>query len=314
MRLSEVRKIITENRPILSIRTDRYHSDNNMLEVNNMHTVLTYLHNLKKIPSLEPHIISLYNDFPKLAAIYTSDMVVVKEDDFRGFYSRLEKISIKCDAILELAESILPQEVENTISIKLPVEISLSEIGLLAKDFSAFFYVLFSSPKLKECGSVKFYGVEAGSSWMYLLVPVSAMKIVNIIVDGIYDIYNSYLKIQHTKADLEKINLKNKMLCDLKDVHHSLCVSAIQCINKNQELDLDAESEAKLSRNLENIIKLFNAGVRIYPSLAAPTEERNKTNEMISHIENLLTDINKPALPEASDQEMISDDDADTDD
>lgn len=314
MRLSEVRKIITENRPILSIRTDRYHSDNNMLEVNNMHTVLTYLHNLKKIPSLEPHIISLYNDFPKLAAIYTSDMVVVKEDDFRGFYSRLEKISIKCDAILELAESILPQEVENTISIKLPVEISLSEIGLLAKDFSAFFYVLFSSPKLKECGSVKFYGVESGSSWMYLLVPVSAMKIVNIIVDGIYNIYNSYLKIQHMKAELDRIKLENEMLLDVKKVVRALSEDAVHLINNDQELGLDAESEAKLSRNLENIIKLFNAGVRIYPSLAAPTEERNKTNEMISHIENLLTDINKPALPEASDQEMISDDDADTDD
>lgn len=314
MRLSEVRKIITENRPILSIRTDRYHSDNNMLEVNNMHTVLTYLHNLKKIPSLEPHIISLYNDFPKLAAIYTSDMVVVKEDDFRGFYSRLEKISIKCDAILELAESILPQEVENTISIKLPVEISLSEIGLLAKDFSAFFDVLFSSPKLKECGSVKFYGVEAGSSWMYLLVPVSAMKIVNIIVDGIYNIYNSYLKIQHMKAELDRIKLENEMLLDVKKVVRALSEDAVHLINNDQELGLDAESEAKLSRNLENIIKLFNAGVRIYPSLAAPTEERNKTNEMISHIENLLTDINKPALPEASDQGMISDDDADTDD
>ena len=71
-----------------------------MLEVNNMHTVLTYLHNLSKIPSLEPHITSLYTDFPKLAAIYTSEMVVVKEDDFRGFYSRLEKISIKCDVHL----------------------------------------------------------------------------------------------------------------------------------------------------------------------------------------------------------------------
>ena len=128
MRLSEVRKIITENRQILSIRTDKYRSDSTMLEVNNMHTVLTYLNNLKKIPSLEPHIISLYNDFPKLAAIYTSDMVVVKEDDFRGFYSRLEKISIKCDAILELAESILPQEVENTISIKLPVEMIKTKV------------------------------------------------------------------------------------------------------------------------------------------------------------------------------------------
>lgn len=314
MRLSEVRKIITENRQILSIRTDRYRSDNNMLEVNNMHTVLTYLNNLKKIPSLEPHIISLYNDFPKLAAIYTSDMVVVKEDDFRGFYSRLEKISIKCDAILELAESILPQEVENTISIKLPVEISLSEIELLAKDFSAFFDVLFSSPKLKECGSVKFYGVEAGSSWLYLLVPVSAMKIVNIIVDGIYNIYNSYLKIQHMKAELEKIKFENEMLSDIKKVVRALSENTVHLINDDQELGLDAESERKLSRNLENIIKLFNTGVRIYPSLAAPTEERNKTNEMISHIENLLTDINKPALPEASDQEMISDDDADTDD
>ena len=241
-------------------------------------------------------------------------MVVVKEDDFRGFYSRLEKISIKCDAILELAESILPQEVENTISIKLPVEISLSEIGLLAKDFSAFFYVLFSSPKLKECGSVKFYGVESGSSWMYLLVPVSAMKIVNIIVDGIYNIYNSYLKIQHMKAELDRIKLENEMLLDVKKVVRALSEDAVHLINNDQELGLDAESEAKLSRNLENIIKLFNAGVRIYPSLAAPTEERNKTNEMISHIENLLTDINKPALPEASDQGMISDDDADTDD
>ena len=285
-----------------------------MLEVNNMHTVLTYLNNLKKIPSLEPHIISLYNDFPKLAAIYTSDMVVVKEDDFRGFYSRLEKISIKCDAILELAESILPQEVENTISIKLPVEISLSEIELLAKDFSAFFDVLFSSPKLKECGSVKFYGVEAGSSWLYLLVPVSAMKIVNIIVDGIYNIYNSYLKIQHMKAELEKIKFENEMLSDIKKVVRALSENTVHLINDDQELGLDAESERKLSRNLENIIKLFNTGVRIYPSLAAPTEERNKTNEMISHIENLLTDINKPALPEASDQETISDDDADTDD
>ena len=314
MRLSEVRKIITENRQILSIRTDKYRSDSTMLEVNNMHTVLTYLNNLKKIPSLEPHIISLYNDFPKLAAIYTSDMVVVKEDDFRGFYSRLEKISIKCDAILELAESILPQEVENTISIKLPVEISLSEIELLAKDFSAFFDVLFSSPKLKECGSVKFYGVEAGSSWLYLLVPVSAMKIVNIIVDGIYNIYNSYLKIQHMKAELEKIKFENEMLSDIKKVVRALSENTVHLINDDQELGLDAESERKLSRNLENIIKLFNTGVRIYPSLAAPTEERNKTNEMISHIENLLTDINKPTLPETSDQEMSSDDDADTDD
>ena len=285
-----------------------------MLEVNNMHTVLTYLHNLSKIPSLEPHITSLYTDFPKLAAIYTSEMVVVKEDDFRGFYSRLEKISIKCDAILELAESILPQEVENTISIKLPVEISLSEIELLAKDFSAFFDVLFSSPKLKECGSVKFYGVEAGSSWLYLLVPVSAMKIVNIIVDGIYNIYNSYLKIQHMKAELDRIKLENEMLPDIKKVVRALSEDTVHLINNDQELGLDAESERKVSRNLENIIKLFNTGVRIYPSLAAPTEERNKTNEMISHIENLLTDINKPALPETSDQEMSSDDDADTDD
>ena len=241
MRLSEVRKIITENRQILSIPTDRYRSDSNMLEVNNMHTVLTYLHNLSKIPSLEPHIASLYTDFPKLAAIYTSDMVVVKEDDFRGFYSRLEKISIKCDAILELAESILPQEVENTISIKLPVEISLSEIGLLAKDFSAFFDVLFSSPKLKECGSVKFYGVEAGSSWLYLLVPVSAMKIVNIIVDGIYNIYNSYLKIQHMKAELDRIKLENEMLSDIKKVVHALSEDTVHLINNDQELGLDAE-------------------------------------------------------------------------
>lgn len=311
MRLSEVRKIITENRQILSIRTDRYRSDNNMLEVNNMHTVLTYLHNLSKIPSLEPHIISLYNDFPKLSAIYTSEMVVVKEDDFRGFYSRLEKISIKCDAILELAESILPQEVENTISIKLPVEISLSEIELLAKDFSAFFDILFSSQKLKDGDSVKFYGVEAGSSWLYLLVPVSAMKIVNIIVDGIYNIYNSYLKIQHMKAELDRIKLENEMLLDVKKVVRALSENTVHRINNDQELGLDAESERKLSRNLESIIKLFNTGVRIYPSIAAPLEERNKANEMISHIENLLTDMNKPALPETNDQETPSDDDSD---
>lgn len=314
MRLSEVRKIITENRQILSIRTDKYRSDSTMLEVNNMHTVLTYLNNLKKIPSLEPHIISLYNDFPKLSTIYTSEMVVVKEDDYRGFYARLEKISIKCDAILELAESILPQEVENTLSIKLPVEISLSEIGQLTKEFSSFFDILFSSQKLKDGDSIKFYGVEAGSSWLYLLVPVSAMKIVNIIVDGIYNIYNSYLKIQHMKAELDRIKLENEMLLDVKKVVRALSEDAVHLINNDQELGLDAESEAKLSRNLENIIKLFNAGVRIYPSLAAPPKERNKANEMISHIENLLTDINKPALPEASDQEMISDDDADTDD
>ena len=140
------------------------------------------------------------------------------------------------------------------------------------------------------------------------------MKIVNIIVDGIYNIYNSYLKIQHMKAELDRIKLENEMLLDVKKVVRALSEDAVHLINNDQELGLDAESEAKLSRNLENIIKLFNAGVRIYPSLAAPPKERNKANEMISHIENLLTDINKPALPEASDQEMISDDDADTDD
>lgn len=303
MRLSEIRKIIIENKPFLSIKSEEYPQDSSYKRVRNIPELLTHLDELSKVPSLMNYIETMRSKTPTLSSIHTPDIIIVKTDELNLFHSYVENILRKCDTIIELANSILPATEKNMLCIKIPDSATLIETSEILKDFSSLFDELLSHENID--GDIKLYGAEAGSFWIYILMSAGLTKIVNTIVDSIYKMYSKYLSIKLTRLQLEEYAISNAALADLEKLLHTMCEKEVESLINDHELyNNDIEGRTRLTLRIENIARLVVNGVRVSPSLNAPPEEYNKTLEKISQIDDLLEKIEQLSLPQRGDKEL----------
>ena len=303
MRLSEIRKIIAENKPFLSIKSNPHSRDNNYTYVSNMPELLAHLDELSTIPSLTGYINTALASAPTISAIGTPDAILVSTGELNQFHTHIANLSKKCDTIIELADTILPAPEENMLCIKIPDDSTLIETSDILKDLSRFFEEFRSAGKLE--GEIKFYGVEAGSCWFDILITAtSTATVVNIIINSIYNMLEKYLTIKHAQLQAEEYKIHNNALSDLGNLLHAMCEKQVENIISDQNFDCDEEGKLRLISQIEKIAKLIIKGGRITPSLNAPQEEYGKILEKTSQIGSMLEKIEQLSLSEKGDKKL----------
>jgi hypothetical protein len=108
MRLSEIRKIVAENKAFLSVEAERYPRDTSFTFVSNIPELLGHLDKLSKVPNLTGYIDAALSSAPTISSIGTPTSVIVSTDEFTQFHSHIINLSRKCDTIIELANAVLP--------------------------------------------------------------------------------------------------------------------------------------------------------------------------------------------------------------
>lgn len=303
MRLSEIRKIIVENKPFLSIESADHPHDSSYKYVSNIPELLTHLDELSAVPSLTGYISTTRASAPIISSIGTPGAIIVSTDELNQFRLYIANLSKKCDTIIELANAILPATEENMLCIKIPDGSTLAETSEILKDISRFFDELRPIGKLE--GEIKFYGVEAGSCWFDILITATTTAaVVNIIINTIYNMLEKYLHIKHARLQEEEYEIRNNASSDLENVLHAMCEKKAESIISDQNFDRSEEGKLRLVSQIEKIAKLILKGGRITPSLNAPQEEYNKTLEKISQLDDLFEKIEQLSLSQRGDKEL----------
>ncbi|MGE1061236.1 hypothetical protein NXG27_01105 [Megasphaera paucivorans] len=313
MRLSEIQKIIEENKDLLSISIDPIPRDSNLCMVKNVTNVLIALHKLERIPSLKEHI-NIITSIPEISTIHTSNQTVVANANCNKFNNELATLKIECNAILSLANNILPTMDKDMICIKLPEESDLKTLSDIADNFSKLFTAVLTVPEIE--GNIKFVGVEAGCSWLYIKMTGKIIAIINIIINNIYNVFNKYITTKKANLDLQSlekdIKIKTSANIDIEQVLHALCEKAIKEINNNELKKLDEGELGKFTRTMENLVKILEKGMEIHPSLMAPPEIQEEKNNQILLLQKQIKAIKLLEFtPKTSEEESSLEDNSD---
>lgn len=310
MRLSEIKKIVEENKDLLNFNVEGHPKDGNLRFVTGVQSILQAIHNLKVINSLGS-IINQLESVPEISSIYTNEKVTVSTANANSFNAYLSSLKIKCDTILDIANDILPSMDENTICIKLPPETDLKMLSAISINFSSFFDTLLISAKIE--GSITFGGVEAGCSWLYITVAGAQTFILLApqIINTIYSAYDKYIKMKALKLQMKQLEIETDAISDIGKLHHTFCKKELQLLSDNNSLSLNDETIDKLTRNVEKLTLLLEKGMEIHPAITAPIETQKIANKRISQLKEQTKELELLEAPKESDDNTSSSKDED---
>lgn len=309
MRLSEIRIIIQENREKLNITVENINNNSNLKSVSKVPECLKALNALKAIPSFT-EIIRKAESVQSICQIQTIQAVIIDAPKVNTFVNALTLLRTHCDAILSLANSILPEMSENTICIKLPDNITPDALNEITETLSRFFNSLI--PDGESHDTVRFIGVESGCSWIYYSIALTtvlslAKKAISLITES----FEKCIQIKKSMLDAKSMHLD----IELKEEETALKKKILRAKLSQFEKEQSPEQFGKLIASSIALLKIMEKGTEIHPPLTAGHQDTEKeTTKVYERIQSTLNDLqllseglSQPAESEASQDPMPED-------
>lgn len=302
MRLSEMRMIIRENREKLKIDLSDVSGNPNIKSVSNIPRCLKALDALKAVPSLTK-IIERAESVQIICQVRTEQPIMIDTSKINLFTSTLSLLRTHCDAILSLADNILPEMSENTICIKLPDNITPDSLNEITETLSRFFDSLI--PDGESHDIVRFIGVESGCSWIYFsIVLTTVLTIAKKAISLITEAFEKYIQIKKSLLDAQSMQLD----FELKEEETALKKKILRSKLSQLENEQSPEQFEKLIASSVALLKIMEKGTEIHPPLTEGHQDaENETIKVYERIQSTLNDLqllseglSQPAESEAS--------------
>lgn len=189
------------------------------------------------------------------------------------------KLYAKVVTVTELFESFEYRQDSEGFDIKLPPNISLSELSKCTKDLDTIFSTcpLFANQE----SSIKFAAVDVGSVWFTFLVggvaAAATLRLIAELVDKALVIRSHYLTTREQEEFIRSRHLGNELLENAMDLHKRMAKEMIEKLSEELATEHDISEPEEISR-LKNSIQLMadwmNKGMEIYAAIQAPEEAK----------------------------------------
>jgi len=184
------------------------------------------------------------------------------------------------DTLITMREMILafsPQDEEAQINIKLPEQMSLSEMSEYVSEINLIFNKMQAFRKINNSEDFILQRVDAGSTWLIISVAVptiiatigAAVKVAKQIQDMLIKHRIATEQIRVLKSGANVLETIEK---ELTEKITKECNAKAEDFNTEHELGLNPEEIGTLSKGFGKLAYLLFKGVEIYASLAAPPE------------------------------------------
>ena len=190
-----------------------------------------------------------------------------------------QKLYTKVSTITELFESLDYRQDSEGFDIKLPPDISLSDLSKCTKDLDTIFSTcpLFTNQENK----IKFTAVDVGSMWFTFLVigttAVITLRLIAELVDKALVIRSHYLTSREQEERVRSLQLGNDALENAMAVNKQITKGLLTKVSTELAEEHNITNPEDLGR-LRNSIQLMadwmDKGMEVYASVQAPEETK----------------------------------------
>lgn len=190
-----------------------------------------------------------------------------------------QKLYTKVSTITELFESLDYRQDSEGFDIKLPPDISLSDLSKCTKDLDTIFS---QCPLLTNQDSdIRFTAVDVGSVWLTFLVVGGAaavtLRLIAELVDKALVIRSHYLTTQEQEEKIRTLQLGNDALENAMDINKQITkglLSKVSAELADEHGISEPEDVVRLQRSVQLMADWMNKGMEVYASIQAPEETK----------------------------------------
>jgi len=224
------------------------------------------------------------------------DNVAVNANFDGGTKSKLtveyDRLGLKVLTVVELFQSLNYTKSDEGFDIKLPANMSLSDLSRCTKDLDQIFS---TCPLLsKQEGSVEFSAVDVGSVWLTFLVAgaagITILKMLAELVDKAIIVRSHYLTAKEQEAKIRRLNMETDVLEETKKIHQKVGKALLEntCAELAKEHDIsEPEDIERLEYSVKLLADWMERGLEIHAAVQAPDE-----------IKAVFPPLEKQTLPE----------------
>lgn len=190
-----------------------------------------------------------------------------------------QKLYIKVSTITELFESLDYRQDSEGFDIKLPPDISLSDLSKCTKDLDTIFSTcpLFANQENK----IKFTAVDVGSMWFTFLVvgttAVVTLRLIAELVDKALVIRSHYLTSREQEERVRSLQLGNDALENAMAINKQITKGLLAKVSTElaEEHNIsDPEDLGRLRNSIQLMADWMDKGMEVYASIQAPEETK----------------------------------------
>ncbi len=246
-------------------------------KIKNADAVRDILGNLDAIDSFQETIASIRSrsfGFSQATGVITIDY-----HSKSPLNTEYQKLFTKVSTITELFESLNYRQDSEGFDIKLPPDITLSDLSKCTKDLDTIFTTcpLFTT----QDGTIELAAVDVGSMWLTFLVVGTAtaatLRLVAELVDKALVIRSHHKTSKEQEERVRSLQLGNEALENAVSLHKQmtkgLLASTANELAKEHDLS-NPEDIARLQHCIQLTSDWMNKGMEIYASIQAPTETK----------------------------------------
>lgn len=261
----------------LSFEEKRTTSGNYYYKLTNSAEIKAILSDLREIDSLEETI----DTIQKTSVGFTQTVgdIDLEQRAKNNLVAEYLKLEDKVITITKLLETFNYTQCANGFDVKLPPEISLSDLSKCTKDLNTVFS---TCPLLANMdGTISFSAVDVGSVWLSFVVGGAAVSavltMIAILVDKALIIRSHYLTTKEQAEKIQSLKMSNEMLENAKRINEEIgeCLLEKVCHELAEEYHIsEAEDMKKLENAIELLANWMSKGMEVYASVQTASETK----------------------------------------
>lgn len=304
MRLQEIYSICkstTDNWPMLSYDEVRS-GGNTYYRVQNPESIRDVLSALDAVESFADRIAAVRNT--SAGFMLASGDITVDQRSKNALSNEYQHLKNKATTVAELFNSLDYRQDADGFDIKLPPDMSLSELSKCAKDLDLIFSTcpLFSN----DTGTITFSAVDVGSVWLSFIIGGAAvavtLRLIAELVDKALVIRSHYLTTKEQEQRIRSLSLGNELYENAVEINKTVSKGLLDQISTElaEKHDVnDPEDKLRLKNALQLLSDWMSKGMEIYPSILAPSETKAvfppiEKQSLPRSVMTLLTDGSAP--------------------
>lgn len=217
----------------------------------------------------------------QLSNIYYSRLpnIIVDQKTYNKFAELINIIKMKCESVIEAISEAIPNQNENSISIKIPDINSLSELTKITKDLDTILNQSLINKYFEA--KVEIQNFDSGTNWIEVIVGTGvALNFVAGLTWSAAVIRKKLLEGDMLKQQVTSYKIQNDALQaienGLEEEIELLCDrEAKSLIDENNIKDPNPEFIKRVQHSIKLLAGLLKKGAEVHSALNAPEEAKN---------------------------------------
>lgn len=298
MRLRDIKSIIDKYNNSLKIQVENIPNDSSNYRLKEIRIFQQALKAIEKTELFKSDI----EEIKKTEALILSTdiSIVLSRVEASKVNTKISNLITKLINFSEGISYVLPEQSENSISIKLPKTNNLKELIETSNRLDKIFNQLLSNKYIDE--KVDLQNFDTGSEWIEIVFgTVTGLWIFTKIVHAVILIERELLKNKDLKENIKLKAITNSAYENILKQMEELTIHDVEII-KNKEIneimnkletskEKDNEYYERIKFSIDETRKLINKGMQFFPSSVATQDVKDTLPDFTKDLEHMIPNI-----------------------